>query len=308
MISYAQNCEDVLLRRAFPEVRSGFYIDVGANHPVVDSVTKHFSMEGWRGINVEPQIELYRKICEDRPNDVNLNMGVSDHASTIEFMQCLSNPGLSTFKADLGARREATGLEYVKRTLPVVSLAEICEAHVKGPIDFLSIDVEGFEREVILGHDWDRWRPRVVVVEAARPERWEPLLHAANYLSAAFDGINLYYVRGEEPELLKPLKAPVNALDRYTRHGMHQYIESIRTYAADVQAELARVQASLEAVSERAAAQERALDEARRLTPGHGDLGPNALRIAHRVHNLSLRHPHLARSFRRIAGAGGRAS
>ena len=295
MISYAQNCEDVLLRRAFPEVRAGFYIDVGANDPFVDSVTKHFSLEGWRGINVEPQVELYRKICQDRPNDVNLNVGVSDRASTIEFMQCLSNPGLSTFSPELGEQRARTGLEYVKRTVPVTTLAEICEAHVKGPIDFLTIDAEGFEREVILGNDWNRWRPRIVVVEACRPERWEPLLHAANYLSATFDGINLFYVRGEEPELLKAIKAPVNVLDDYIRRPMHEYVDSIRAYAAKVETELARVQTAAER-------SERALAEARRSMSRDSVLGPNALKIAHRLHNLSLKHPRLARTFRRVAG------
>ncbi len=304
MISYAQNCEDVLLRRAFPDLRGGFYIDVGANDPFVDSVTKHFSLEGWRGINVEPQVELYQKICEDRPNDVNLNVGVSDRASTIEFMQCLSNSGLSTFCPKVAEERALTGLEYARRTIPVMTLAEICEAHVKGPIDFLSIDVEGFEREVIIGNDWNRWRPRIVVVEATRPERWEPLLHAANYLSATFDGINLFYVRGEEPELLKAVKAPVHVLDDYIRRPMHEYVTAIRAdstnvraYAAQLEAELARVRAAAEC-------SERALAEARRSLSLNSALGPNALKIAHRLHNLSIKHPKLARSFRRVAGLG----
>jgi FkbM family methyltransferase len=283
-------------------LRSGFYIDVGANDPIVDSVTKHFSMEGWRGINVEPQVELYRKIRDDRPNDVNLNVGVSDRASTVEFMQCLSNSGLSTFCPDLAEKRARTGLEFVKRTLPVKTLAEICEEHVKGTIDFLSIDVEGFEREVVLGNDWGRWRPRVVVVEATRPERWEPLLHAAGYLSAAFDGINLYYVRAEEPELLKALKAPVNVLDDYIRRPMHEYVESIRADSAGVRAYAAQLEAELARVRAAAGCSERALAEARRSLSRNSVLGPNALKIAHRLHDLSLRHPKLARSVLRVAG------
>ena len=83
------------------------------------------------------------------------------------------------------------------------------------------------------------------------------LLHAANYLSATFDGINLFYVRGEEPELLKAIKAPVNVLDDYIRRPMHEYVNSIREdaanvrgYAADLETDLARVRAAA-ACSER---------------------------------------------------------
>ena len=63
MISYAQNQEDVLLRREFPDCTNGFYIDVGANDPVWDSVTKHFYDRGWHGINIEPGLEPYEPLC-----------------------------------------------------------------------------------------------------------------------------------------------------------------------------------------------------------------------------------------------------
>lgn len=53
-ISFAQNGEDIRLLRAFIEQPTGFWVDVGANHPINDSVTKLFSLRGWRGINVEP--------------------------------------------------------------------------------------------------------------------------------------------------------------------------------------------------------------------------------------------------------------
>lgn len=262
MIPYAQNCEDVLLRRAFRDLRSGFYIDVGANDPFVASVTKHFSLEGWRGINIEPQVELYQKICEDRPNDVNLNVGVSDRASEIDFMQCLSNAGLSTFSTELWERLARSGLEFVKRNVPVTTLTEICEAHVRGPIDFLKIDAEGFEREVILGNDWSRWRPRIVVVAV-----------------------------------------PVNhVMDNYIRRHTHEHVAllqdavtNLRRQAADLKSELARVRAS-------AACAESGLAEARQVISRDSVLGPNALRIAHRLHNLSLKHPRLARTVLNVVG------
>jgi len=73
-ISYAQNYEDVMLQRAFKDIKKGFYIDVGANDPVIDSVTKAFYDSDWHGINIEPVTEWFIKLQEARPNDTNLNI------------------------------------------------------------------------------------------------------------------------------------------------------------------------------------------------------------------------------------------
>src|SRR5262245_12016004 len=92
MVSYAQNAEDVLLRRAFAGQPTGFYIDVGAGDPVADSVTKHFSLCGWRGINIEPFPGLFERLQADRPRDVNLNGGLSDRNGTRTFYEA---PGIA---------------------------------------------------------------------------------------------------------------------------------------------------------------------------------------------------------------------
>ena len=74
MISYAQNFEDVILWRVFKDIISGFYIDVGAYHPRIDSVTKWFYDQGWNGINIEPSKEYLDRFYDERPRDLNLNL------------------------------------------------------------------------------------------------------------------------------------------------------------------------------------------------------------------------------------------
>ena len=98
----------------------------------------------------------------------------------------------------------------------------VCEQYAGRTIDFLKIDVEGFEQEVLEGADWSRYRPRVVLVEATRPttniasyEHWEAILLAADYLFAFFDGLNRYYVPAEDRQLLPLLGVPVNVFDEY---------------------------------------------------------------------------------------------
>lgn len=222
MISYAQNGEDVLLRRVLADVSRGFYIDIGANHPVEMSVTRHFSLNGWRGINIEPNVRLHRELLADRPRDIQLNVGLAAQSGELTYFECPEQPALSTFSATEAAEHRLRGFTLLESRVPVCTLADVCMRHVTGTIDFLSVDVEGFEGEVLAGGDFQKWRPRVVVVEATRPmtatpshTNWETLLTEQGYLFAHFDGLNRYYVRTEDAARLELFSAPVCVVDRY---------------------------------------------------------------------------------------------
>jgi FkbM family methyltransferase len=234
MVSYAQNGEDVLLARLFPKGLKGFYIDVGAHLPVMGSVTKHFYDQGWHGINVEPASEPFAALSEARSRDVNLCVGVSDKPGTLTLFES-GGTGCSTFSPDAAGHQRASGIPFVEREVEVLTLAQICEDHVEGEIDFLSIDVEGHEGQVLLGADWKRWRPRVVLVEATEPlttvsshDAWEPTLLDADYLFATFDGLNRWYVRIEDSKLLEPLRTPANILDDYIPYVHFKVQEELR--------------------------------------------------------------------------------
>ena len=95
-ISYAQNNEDVILNRVFKNVDKGFYIDVGAQHPEIDSVTKSFYDKGWHGINIEPSREWYELLEEQRKRDVNLDSIITDKPSEEIIFYEIINSGLST--------------------------------------------------------------------------------------------------------------------------------------------------------------------------------------------------------------------
>jgi len=244
IISYAQNREDVLLNRLFPAGYQGFYIDVGANHPVNGSVTAHFSRaRGWRGINVEPT-SLYHDICRERPRDITLHCAVSNAPGQATFYEFPPDTGISTFERELAMTAgKKIGIAPKEIPVPFQTLAEICRAHAPAVIDFLSIDVEGHERHVIEGADWQTFRPRVVLVEATVPlttipshESWEPILLKGGYLFATFDGLNRYYVRQEEPELAAPLQVPVNVLDDYVPVRELRAVEEVQNLQQRLQA------------------------------------------------------------------------
>ena len=243
MISYGTNHEDVLLRRLFPESAEGFYVDVGAGDPVLGSVTKHFYDRGWRGINVEPAVPVFERLESQRPRDVNLNVGVAAGEGTLTFHEAPDElHGLSTFSAALAAQHRARGVAFVEKRVPVTTLARVLAEHAPASIDFLTVDVEGFELEVLQGSDWEAWRPRVVVVEAVAPQlltaggdavsptlthaAWEPVLLAAGYVFGAFDGLNRYYVRQEDRALAERLTIPVNVFDGFVPYVHLVQLES----------------------------------------------------------------------------------
>lgn len=78
IISYAQNGEDILLWRALRDLPNGFYIDVGAEDPTQNSVTRAFYERGWHGINVEPVLAHCDKLCNERPRDLTLQVAIGD--------------------------------------------------------------------------------------------------------------------------------------------------------------------------------------------------------------------------------------
>jgi FkbM family methyltransferase len=235
MISYGLNAEDVLLNRLFPVDYKGFYIDVGAADPVTYSVTKHFYDRGWHGLNIEPSIGCER-LCEFRTRDINLNIAASDRNGTANYYEYLTSLTDSTLSPGVLRENESRNFPYIIRTVGVLTLAEICSRYVGGQtIDFMCVDVEGHEYEVIRGADWKRWRPRVLVIEATRPHsrelshvRWEPILIEHHYLFALFDGLNRYYVRKEDEGLLKHLTAPACVFDDYIPYPYQHEIDRLR--------------------------------------------------------------------------------
>lgn len=222
MISYAQNREDVLLVRCFPE--KGFYVDVGAADPIGHSVTKWFSEQGWTGVNVEPSRGFFQRIEVDRPNDVNLNVAVSDEPGELMFYEVEDLVGCSSLVPEVARELRKKGHRVLVHSVPVRTLAQIFTEFVpdERTVDFLKVDVEGYERAVLAGMDFRRWRPRVLVIEATRPsspdlshDHWEHLILPFDYHFAYFDGLNRYYVRAEDEALLVHFAKPVCPFDDY---------------------------------------------------------------------------------------------
>jgi FkbM family methyltransferase len=246
MMSYAQNGEDVILNRLFPE-GTGFFIDIGANDPVDDSVTKLFYDRGWRGINIEPEPRAFARVAAGRPRDINLNVGISEKEGTLTFYDMVKANGWSTFSPDQAANLRAQGFEMVERPIPVTSLAKVCEEHVREHIHFLKIDAESHEVEVMAGADWSRWRPSVVLIEAMSWPHWEGSLLANGYHFALFEGVNRFYVRDEDRHLLPKFATMANFADDFHPYRYMKVIHQLGGSVDELQRQNAELQGRLEA-------------------------------------------------------------
>jgi FkbM family methyltransferase len=227
-ISHAQNLEDVMLSRVFKDKANGFYVDVGAWDPDKDSVTKAFYDTGWSGVNIEPGLNNCKRIAKARPRDVNLQLAVSDKEGQANF-QVVPGSGLSSLQPGTVSSLDMYGLKGQDTQVRLTTLTKVFEEHcATREVDFLKIDVEGHEAAVIAGMDWKRFRPLVVLVEATMAETgepnwadWDPILLSGGYRFAWFDGLNRFYVREENVNLLTHFNKPPCVFDEFRLHRDH---------------------------------------------------------------------------------------
>lgn len=222
-VSYSDNLEDVMLQRALGELDRGCYLDICSGSRAIGGVTRAFYDKGWVGLNVISDKTAHQTLSHDRPKDIHLNATVG-----------------------------ASDVDQVK------TLASLWEAYLPGdePVHFLHLDAAGTEKQVILGNDWTRFRPWVLVIASRSAsgevdsdevgsdgasgeagsdkvdshQAWEPLLLGHQYRFVYADGVNRFYVAEEHGERLSCFQYPPNVHDDYITEP-HQLAELALTEA-----------------------------------------------------------------------------
>jgi FkbM family methyltransferase len=277
-ISYAQNFEDVMLWRALKHVPAGRYIDVGAQDPIIDSVSKAFYEHGWRGFHVEPVPRYAELLRRDRPDETVLQLALSDRRGTLE-LNVFEDTGLSTgIKEFADSHRAQHGLTHRAIATPMLPMRDAFASLAGQPVHWLKIDVEGLEEPVLRGWDSEALRPWIIVIEATVPmstevryQGAEDILLAARYEFVYFDGLNRFYVAAEHPELKPAFSSPPNVFDGVRLSGMasselcrgllethreetdtfDETIRLLRNRAAEAQAEAQHKQREIESQARR---------------------------------------------------------
>jgi FkbM family methyltransferase len=225
MISYAQNFEDVLLERIFKNLDSGFYIDIGAQDPILDSVSLHFYDKGWTGIDVEPVPMFADALRLHRKRNCIIQKAITDTAEPIE-MCFIPGTGLSTISNCLNDKCVKAGRESIPIIVETMSLGDLLNSAMVDNIHWLKIDVEGFEENCLSSWHDSQVRPWVVVVEATSPntqiptyEQWEHHLIDRQYVYVYGDGLNRFYLHDEHLELKEIFRFPPNIFDDFELSG-----------------------------------------------------------------------------------------
>lgn len=258
IISYAQNFEDVILWRALSKIETGFYIDVGANDPTTDSVTKLFYDSGWTGINIEPVEEYLNKLNICRPRDINIGSAIGNEIGQLKLYN-IPQTGLTTGDPEIANHHIKSGWQIEEILVPITTLTQICETHVSTQIHFLKIDVEGFETKVLEGFDLTKWRPWVIVIESTVPlsselnhNLWEKILLSKNYTFAYFDGLNRFYYSNEHAELKQFFMTPPNYFDHFTlasQNTLQVENQSLKKIHSELEIKLSESNQKLEAIT-----------------------------------------------------------
>ena len=172
-IGYAQEGEDMVVERFLNYKEKGFFVDIGAHHPIYLSNTYRFYLRGWRGINVDAMpgsMKIFNKI---RPHDINIEVPVSDKEEILTYY-IFNEPALNTFSEEEALKKNDLGIYKIIRTmqLKALTLDKIFDLHLKPgqKIDFLSIDVEGLDLKVLASNNWEKYRPALVLVESLNKE------------------------------------------------------------------------------------------------------------------------------------------
>lgn len=301
-VSWAEHWEDVRLWRVLGHLDPGFYVDVGAMDPSIDSVTRAFYERGWSGLNVEANPFYAQRLIAERPRDRVEDTAAGKERGTATLHVVLSpegdETGLTTLETGVAERHAGEGSQVVDVEVDVVPLAELLEGTPAADPDrfhFLKVDVEGHEASVLAGADLKRFRPLVTLIEARAPRRpvdtymeSEEILLDAGHLFAADDGLNRWYVRSEDAGLIETLAPEMNPLmdgrprrwwevarehELTTRvdeldaasRASSQEADALRTEVADLKARLDAVYGSR---AWKATAPIRALGRATRRPPG----------------------------------------
>ena len=246
IVSYAQNFEDVMLWRALSAVEHGFYIDIGAQDPEIDSVSLAFYDKGWRGLHIEPSARYSNVLKQARPDETVLQVAVAAEAGELAFYE-FQNTGLSTGRALIADSHVDHGHDCIQTVVETITLDGVFDTVGSREVHWLKIDVEGMEGEVLSGWRDSSLRPWIIVIESTLPGSqedtyrvWEPVLISKGYVHVYSDGINRFYVSSEHPELCDAFKYPPNVFDEFALSGKasHSFcrIPNHQTYLANVKA------------------------------------------------------------------------
>lgn len=200
-ITYSQNGEDLMILNLFAlmGIDKPSYLDIGAHHPVNISNTKLLYDHGSRGVNVDANAKLIDIFMHYRPDDININTGVGVIGGMATFYKYDDYCGRNTFSCDeVNSCRTKYGREIANTTVVnMLTLNTLVGTVCKGVFpDFLNIDIEGLDYDVLATTSFFKSAPKIICVEARRngAQGMKEMLHRKDFRVYCRMGENLIFV------------------------------------------------------------------------------------------------------------------
>ena len=166
--SYSQEGEDLILINILGEKKEGFYIDVGVHHPERFSNTFLFYIRGWREINIEARPGSKKTFDKVQPRDINVEVPISSENKILKYYM-FNEPALNGFSEEMSnSRNGLMDYKIIKEIdLHTKTLKDVLDSNMmEGQhIDFMTIDVEGLDYDVLVSNDWTKYKPSIILIE-----------------------------------------------------------------------------------------------------------------------------------------------
>ena len=166
--TYSQEGEDLILNRILGDKKKGFYVDVGAHHPKRFSNTYFFYKKGWNGINIDAMPGSMKLFNIYRSKDINLEIPISSRPQNLTY-HLFDEPALNGFSNKLSQKRNKISSYSLLSTIELKTdtLSNVLDTYLKADqkIDFMTIDVEGLDFEVLKSNNWEKYRPSIILIE-----------------------------------------------------------------------------------------------------------------------------------------------
>lgn len=198
-ISHSQYNEDIRLLEFFNSKKEGFYVEVGAYDGITLSNSYLFEKIGWKGILVEAIPDIAKLAEKNRPLSIIEQCAcvAPDEQGTIEFEVLVGGEGMSSRKIINKKIIDSTKSSLTKIQVPAKTLDNILEGNNVKEIDFITIDVEGFELQVLKGFSIAKWKPLIVILESNSlfpDDRILRFMFSNNYRYLQSTGVNVWFI------------------------------------------------------------------------------------------------------------------
>lgn len=166
-ISFSKSGDDIQLNKLINKTTPGTYVDIGCWHPVKASNTYYFSLRGWKGLCIDPNPDLKPLYKTFRPKDYFINAAIGDSNTELDYYY-LKESSMNTVSLDFIKKHNLEDKIIKKTKIPVYSLKSILEKYLTDDdrLDFFDVDAEGYDLEILKTNDWEKYRPRIVVIES----------------------------------------------------------------------------------------------------------------------------------------------